>query len=155
MATGHWITAKGALFLMQGGWDDVSATNIKIGLLQSPQPATLDTLAEVSNLDFVSSLLALATEATATGYARQTLTRTNWTEDDTNDRANADASDVAFGALGGAVNNTIVGTFTFDEGGGTDASRTLISVDWYTTGVATNGGTYTTTIADAYRAVPV
>jgi hypothetical protein len=153
MATGHWITAKGAQFLMQGGWDDVAGTNIKMGLLVGSQPATLDTLAEVSNLDFVSSLLALATECSVGGYARQNLTRSNATEDDTNDRSNLDAADVAFGAL--AAGQTLFGSFTYDEGGGTDASRTLISVDWWTASVPTNGGTITVTIADHYRAVPV
>lgn len=144
---------------MQGGWDDASASNIKMGLLQSPQPAGLDTLAEVSNVNFVADLVTtgtgLATECTATGYGRQSMTRTNATEDDTNDRSNLDASDVSFGALGGAVNNTIVGTFTYDEGSGTDATRPVISVDWWATGVPTNGGTFTVTIADHYRAVPV
>jgi hypothetical protein len=155
MATGHWITAKGAQFLMQGGWDDVAGTNIKQGLLAGSQPASLDTLAEVSNLDFVSSLLALATECTATGYARQTLTRSAATEDDTNDRSNLDASDVAYGNLGGATNNTLVGTFTYDEGGGTDATRTLISVEWWPSTLTTNGGPITVPVADYYRGVPV
>lgn len=153
MATGHWITTKGAQFLMQGGWDDVAGTNIKVGLLKTSQPATLDTLAEVANLDFVSGLLALATEATAAGYARQSLTRSNWTEDDANDRSAADASDVAFGAI--AAGDTLVGAFIYDEGGGTDATRLLISVDWWASTVPTNGGTITYQIADLYRATPV
>lgn len=159
MATGHWITAKGAQFLMQGGWDDAVGTNIRMGLLAGSQPAGLDTLVEVSNVNFVADLLTtgtgLATECTATGYARQNMTRVNATEDDTNDRSNLDASDVAFGALGGATNNLIVGTFTYDEGSATDATRAVLSVDWWTTGVNTNGGTFTVSIADHYRAVPV
>jgi len=156
MATGHWITAKGAQFLMQGGWDDVAASNIKMGLLQSPQPAALDTLVENSNINFITDLISTgAVECTATGYARTSMTRVNATEDDTNDRSNLDASDVSFGALGGAVNNTIVGTFTYDEGAGTDGTRLVISIDWWATGVPTNGGTFTVTIADHYRAVPV
>lgn len=53
------------------------------------------------------------------------------------------------------MNNTIVGTFTYDEGAGSDATRLVISVDWWATGVPTNGGTFTVTIADHYRAVPV
>jgi hypothetical protein len=154
MATGHWITTKGAQYLMQGGWDDATAGNIKIGLLVGTQPTALDTLAEVANLDFVAGLLSAgAQECTAIGYARQALTRTPASEDDVNDRSNLDAADVAFGAL--AAGQSVIGTFTYDEGGGTDATRPLLSVDWWPTAVPLNGGTFTVLIADHYRAVPV
>lgn len=51
------------------------------------------------------------------------------TEDDTNDRVNIDAANQSFAAAPGV---TAQGVFFYHEGGGTDATRDLISV--HTTG---------------------
>jgi hypothetical protein len=153
MATGHWLTNRGKLLLLQGAWDDDAATLIRVGLLVGTQPVAADTAAEVADLNTVNDLLvtAGATECSAGGYARQNLTRSNATEDDANDRVNIDASDVAFGAL--ATGQTIIGAFFYDATTDTnDTTRQLMSVDWFTTGVPTNGGTITYPIADLYRA---
>lgn len=151
MATGHWATNRGKLWHARGGWDDETGTDVRMGYLKDSQPATLDTAAEVADLNFVSDLLALATEANFTNYARQTLTRSAATEDDTNDRVNMDASDVVIANSGGALNNTLYGAFFYDETGGTDATRELLSVDWFASTLTTNGGSLTYAIADLYR----
>lgn len=155
MATGHWLTNRGKLLLLQGKWDSAGASAIKCGYLQSPQPAAADTAAEVADFNTVADLLvtAGATEATFTNYARFSLTRTNATEDDTNDRVNLDAGDWVIAAAGGATNNTLAGVFFYDATTDTnDTTRLLISVDWFASTITTNGGSLTYAINDLYRA---
>lgn len=150
MATGHWLTNRGKLLLLQGLWDDAGATHVKCGLLAT-QANQFDTEAEVQDANTVADLLTHCTEITVSGYARQTLTRSAAVEDDTNNRVNMDADDVAFGALGSG--ETIVGIFFYDATTDTnDTTRLLISVDFFASGVPTNGGTFTYNIADLYRA---
>ena len=153
MATGHWFTNRGKLLVIQGAWDDNAASLIRIGLLVGTQPAAVDTAVEVADLNTVNDLLVVsaATECSVAGYARQNLVRTNATEDDANDRVNIDAADVAFGAL--TTGQTIIGAFFYDATTDTnDTTRLLLSVDWFTAGVPTNGGPITYPIADLYRA---
>lgn len=153
MATGHWLTNRGKLLLLQGAWDDAGSTAIKMGLLAGTQPAALDTAAEVADLDTVAGLLASATEATFTSYTRKDLTRSAVAEDDANDRVNLDAADVVWSPAGGATNNTVVGAFFYDATTDTDdTSRLLISVDWFASSITTNGGSLTYAITDLYRA---
>jgi hypothetical protein len=153
MATGHWFSNRGKLLIVQGQWDDAAAGAIKMGYLAGSQPASLDTAAEVADLNTVADLLALATEATFTNYARQTLTRTAAAEDDTNDRVNMDAANVTISSAGGATNNTLVGAFFYDATTDTsDSTRLLLSVDWFASSITTNGGDLTYTINDLYRA---
>jgi hypothetical protein len=155
MATGHWLTNRGKLLLLQGAWDDVGASIIRMGYLQTNQPAAVDTAAEVADLNTVNDLLVTAgcTEATFTNYARQNLSRSVVAEDDTNDRVNLDAADVTINSAGGAVNNTLYGAFFYDATTDTnDTTRLLISVDWFASPITTNGGNLTYAIADLYRA---
>lgn len=152
MATGHWLTNRGKLLLAQGAWDDDAATLFRIGLLVGSQPAAVDTQAEVADLNTVNDLLvtAAATECSVAGYARQNLSRSNAAEDDANDRVNLDAADVAFGAL--TTGQTVIGAFVYEASTDTnDTTRQLVSVDWFASGVPTNGGTFTYAIADLYR----
>lgn len=145
MATGHMLTNRGKLFLLQGAWDDSGATAIRVGLCKV-QGAAADTIAEVADLNTVADLLVTAgcTEADFTNYVRKNLTRTNFAEDDTNDRVQAVASAVTWSAAGGATNNTIFGAFIYDATTDTnDTTRLLISVDWFASGVPTNGGDFT------------
>lgn len=155
MATGHWISNRGKLLLVQGAWDDDAATIIRVGLVKV-QPAAADTQAEVADLNTVNDLIVTsgATECDFTNYARKNLSRTNWAEDDTNDRAQAVAAAVTWTAAGGATNNTILGAFFYDATTDTnDTTRLLISVDWFAAGVTTNGGDYTyDASAGLYRA---
>lgn len=153
MATGHMLTNKGKLKLMQGDWDDAAGTEMRFAYVVN-QHASMDTAVEVADLNFLNEAVgaALSVEATFTNYARQTLTRSNATEDDTNDRVNMDASDNTITSAGGATNNTLVGACHYEEAGGTDATRILMSIDWFATSLATNGGNLTYAITDLYRA---
>jgi hypothetical protein len=153
MATGHWFTTRGKLLMLQGVWADAGGTAIRMGYLKDSQPAGLDTQAENENLDTVAGLLAIATEANFTNYARQNLTRSGPTEDDTNDRVNMDISDVTIAFAGGATNNDLYGAFFYDATTDTDdTTRILLSVDWFATPIATNGGNFTYAVTDLYRA---
>ncbi|HEU0041408.1 MAG TPA: hypothetical protein VFQ15_03555 [Jiangellaceae bacterium] len=78
---------------------------------------------------------------------RIALTGETITEDDTNNRAAADANNVSFAA---APSTTAQGVAIYDEGNGTDAGRQLIGI--YTTGfpVPMDGG-LTVQIADYLR----
>lgn len=154
MATGHMLTNKGKLLLMQGLWDDGAAGVIKYGMVKV-QGAAADTAVEVADLNTVTDLIVTAgcTECDFTNYARGALTRSAATEDDANDRVNMDASDIVIASAGGATNNTILGVFFYDATTDTnDTTRLLISVDWFATGFPTNGGTYTYAITDLFRA---
>lgn len=142
MATGHWFTTRGKLLLMQGVWDDATATNIRLGLMKV-QGAGADTQVEVENLVTVTDLIVTqgCTECDFTNYARKNLSRTNWAEDTTNDRVNAVHALLTWTAAGGALNNTVLGAFTYDATVDTnDTTRILLSVDWFAAGVPTNGG---------------
>jgi hypothetical protein len=154
MATGHWMTNRGKLLIAQGAWDDDAAGAIKVGLCKV-QGVAADTAVEVADLNTVNDLIVTAgcTECDFTNYVRKVLTRTNFAEDDTNDWAQAVAASVTWTAAGGTTNNTILGAFFYDATTDTnDTTRLLISVDWFATGVPTNGGDYTYSVASGlYR----
>lgn len=144
MATGHMATNRGKLLLAQGQWDDAGSTAIKVGACKV-QGAAADTAAEVADLNTVNDLIVTAgcTECDFTNYARKNLTRTNWAEDDTNDRAQAVASLLTWASAGGVMNNTIYGLFFYDATTDTnDTTRLLLSVDWFATPFPTNGGDF-------------
>ena len=154
MATGAWITNRGKLLLMQGAWDDLGASVLKVGLCKV-QGATADTEAEVQDLNTVEDLITTAgcTECDFTNYARKALVRSAASEDDTNNRVNMDAGDLTWTSAGGATNNDIYGLFTYDSTTDTsDTTRLLVSVDWFASPVATNGGDFTYAISDLFRA---
>jgi hypothetical protein len=152
MATGHWITNRGKLWLFNGGWADTGASELRMGYLKDSQPVGLDTEAEVQDLNTVADLLAIATEANFTNYARQTLTRGTATEDDADNRVEADISIVTIANAGGTLNNDLYGAFFYTEGGGTDSTRELVSVDWFAAMLPTNGGNLSYDVTDLYRA---
>lgn len=78
-------------------------------------------LNSVADLDAVSGVSIHSERIALTGEA--------YTENDTNDRAEADASNVAFAAAPGV---TARGVAIYDEGNGTDAGRQVIAI--FTTG---------------------
>lgn len=90
-------------------------------------------------------------EITATNYTagwggagRKTASITI-SEQDANDRAIGVLSDITWTALGGAVNDTVVGAILIKEGGANDTTSRLI-VYWDLTDTATNGGDFTLTM---------
>lgn len=96
------------------------------------------------DLDFVSSIDGLTDISLST--ERVALTGEAAAEDDANNRANVDSNDVAFAAQA----ETAWGHIIYDEGGGTDATRTLIKGQSYASGQPVNGG-LTIAIADFVR----
>jgi hypothetical protein len=140
------MTNKGKLLLAQ---------NVRLWkalLIVGTQPVAADTVAEVADLNTVNDLLvtAGATECSVGGYARQTVGTITTTEDDTNDRVNIDSADIAFGAL--AAGQTIIGIAFYDyTTDTTDSTRLLLGIDWFATGIPTNGSTFTYTVADQFR----
>lgn len=150
----HWLTNKGKFLLMQGHWDDAGATVIRLGLLTGASvPAAIDTEAEIQDLNTVGELLALSGVAETTGawYSRKNLSRSNVTEDDTNNRANMDASDVTWTAA--TAGQTIYGAFWYDATTDTnDTTRLLMGLITFTSPVPTNGSDLVLTINDLVRA---
>lgn len=142
MATGHMLTNRGKLLLLQGAWDDVAATIIRCFLVKV-QGAGADTQGEIDDMNTVNDLIVTAgcTECDFTNYARKNLARTNFAEDDTNNWALAVATTITWTAAGGATNNTILGAGFYDASTDTnDTTRLLLSIDWFASGQATNGG---------------
>jgi hypothetical protein len=157
VATGHFLTNKGKQYLMQGKWETGSGTTINCALISGTQNTAALTAATVADLDFLSQVFANGsvepTTGTLTNYARKTLSRVNATETDATDSSDLDASDIVWTALGGALNLTLIGLAFFDNAGGTDASKILLSIDWFASSITTNGGDLTYAITTAlYRA---
>lgn len=155
----HWLTNRGKLLLLQGQWDDAGATALKIGLLAGAStPAAIDTEAEIQDLNTVSELLALtgvdepvgAWYTGAGSSGRINLTRTNASEDDTNNRVNMDTSNVTYTAA--TLGETIYGAFWYDGTTDTnDTTRLLCGLILFTP-VPTNGSDLTLTVTDLVRA---
>jgi hypothetical protein len=93
------------------------------------------------DLTTVAALLALTgiAEASGTGYARKTTVRQD-TVDNVNDRANLDADAITWNGASGWTARAVV---FYEEGGGTDATRNLISFHDSNFPVVTNGGDFT------------
>ena len=150
----HWLTNKGKLLLLQGHWDDAGATVIRLGLLAGASiPTGIDTEAEVQDLNTVDDLLVITNvdEPAAGWYSRKNLSRTNASEDDTNNRVNLDAADVTWTAATAGTN--IYGAFWYDATTDTnDTTRLLMGVITFGSVVPTNGSDLTLTITDLVRA---
>jgi hypothetical protein len=149
----HFLTNRGKLLLMQGGWNSAGGTAYKMGLLAgAAMPAAIDTATEVSVLNTVADLLpTLATECTGGTYARLSMTRTNATEDDANNRVNMDASDVVFAS--GTNGQQTYGAFWYDAtSDSTDTTRLLMGVLSFASAITFNGSTVTVAITDLVRA---
>lgn len=107
--------------------------------------------------DFITASGVGAAEITATNYAggfagagRKTLAGRTVSEDDPNDRAELDANDVPWTALGGAVNDTIQAVVIVKEGT-SDADSELIAYIDTSTGTpslpfTTNGSDFTAVV---------
>ena len=97
------------------------------------------------DLDTVTDLLAVGSvaEFTGTNYARATIDgeTAGAGPDDTNDRVNIDFTAEVFASLGVAAgtDGSVVAVVTYDEGGGADGTRHLISYHDSGLPVVTNG----------------
>ena len=160
MTVGHFLTNKGKLRLLQGAWNTAGNMDIRVGLIASPQPVGLDTAAEIADLNYVSELLALCTEAyfstgVSTSYTRKNLLRSNAVEDDTNDYISLDADSVVWEFAGfgypTGTQNTLYGAFFYDAtGSSVDTTHLLLSIDWFYAPIITTGGNITYAINNLY-----
>lgn len=139
----YWTT-KGKMDLASGG---VQVGTRVFRLLLVTSAGIPANAAAAENLNFVSEVTA--NECTFTNYARQTITMSTPSEDDTNDRSVIDATDPSvYTSAGGATNNTIGGAWLYRRVGGVDADASDIL--WVFLGLAggnitTNGGNITLT----------
>lgn len=155
----HWVSNRGKLLHMQGAWDDDASTLFRLGLLvntSSAVPAAVDTEAEIQDIATVTALLALTgvDEPTGGWYARANLSRTNWAQDDTNNRANAVAADVTFtGATVTGAETHIYGAFVYEASTDTnDTTRQFVSLIIFSPIIALNGSNILVDISDLFRA---
>ncbi len=92
--------------------------------------------------EFVASVTSLD-EVVATGYARVALTTKAVNEDLANDRAEFDADDAAFGALGNGSNDVISAVVLFRFVTNDADSPIVAHIDTGGFPKTTNGGTFT------------
>jgi hypothetical protein len=122
-----------------------TALDLRAAHVESTTGAT--DIANIINqdLDNVAAIEALTNISVHAN--RVALTGETSTEDDTNNRANVDSADIVFPAAAGV---TAWGAIIYDEGGGTDATRTLIWGMSFATGQPVDGG-LTLTVTDFLR----
>lgn len=146
MTTSSYVTNRGLKHILNGAFVP-GTTTIKALLITTEVAASTG-----RDLNTVADFLGVAAESTATGYARVTLTSGAVSEDDASDRAAGDFADISWGAIGGAVNTAIAQALVYIDGA-SDAARDVVIVAG-STGLPqnTNGGTFTTSISDLYRA---
>lgn len=101
------------------------------------------TVAQIRDLNVVSDLLALTTEATASGYTRATLANLTITENDSTDQVTITADNYQWTSV--ASGETWLGIAYFIHTGANDGVRTLVGVDVPASSIATNGGSITLT----------
>ena len=125
--------------------DDWGSATARAGMLTVKQADD-----DLRDHDDVAAMLAAAnTETIATSYARITdITPVAASVDDTNNRVDFDAADLAFGVIGNGTNETIVGCWTYkfvtDDAGSTPISwhdlsfttdGSAVTIQWATDGV--------------------
>lgn len=115
------------------------ATDLRALVFNTSTP----TVAQIRDLNVVSDLLALTTEATASGYTRATLANLTITENDSTDQVTITADNCQWTSV--ASGETWLGIGYFIHTGANDGVRTLVGVDVPTSSVTTNGGSVTLT----------
>lgn len=120
------------------GDSDIGATDYRALLLETTAAGAFN-----PDLDDVAALLAVGSvaEFVGTNYARATLDGEAASVDDTNDRANIDFTAEVWTSLGVAAgtDGSVVAFVAYEEGGGTDATRNLVSYHDSGFPVVTNG----------------
>jgi hypothetical protein len=146
LTTSSYVTNRGLKHIINGAF--VPGTTTIKALLITTEVA----YSTGSDLNTVADFLGVASETTATGYSRATLASGAVSEDDANNRAAGDFADVSWGSIGGATNTAIAQMLVYIDGAN-DAARDVVLVCG-STGLPqnTNGGTFTTSISDLYRA---
>lgn len=112
------ITNRGKHLALNGGW---AALDLRMCVFTGTQTGAND-----PDLNFVSDLDAVS--GISIHSERIALASESYTEDDANNRENADAGNVTFAAAPGV---TAQGVAIYDEGSASDATRAIIAI--YTT----------------------
>jgi hypothetical protein len=127
---------------------DLNAHDIRLMLLKVAASTTADTDVDAATLSAITTL----GEIVATSYARQALANEAVNTDTANDRGEFDSDDVAFGALGGATNDTIGALLLYRHVDGTAANDIPIAyIDGAifpggASSMTTNGSTVSVTV---------
>lgn len=116
---------------------DTAGDDIRVLLVSAGTTADTDQDAE-----FITDITTLD-EVAATSYARQALANEIVNQDDPNDRAEFDADDAAFGALGNGMNDSVDGAVYFKFVTVDADSVVICHVDTGGFPFTTNGGTVT------------
>lgn len=132
------VTNRGKFTVFSSG---IPALDLRMCYFTGTQTGTND-----PDINTVADLEAVT--GVSVGAERVALTSVTVTEDDASDRVNVDAANLSFGAVAA----TAQGVAIYNEGGGTDATRTIVTI--YTTNfpVAMNSG-LNITISDWLRGV--
>ncbi len=132
---------------MADGSIDLDTNTIRILLLKTTAAGAYD-----PDLNTVADVLAVGSvaECDFTNYARKTMTVTV-SVDDTNNRANIDATDVTWSSAGGASNNTPVAALIYKFVTNDAGSTPIAYYDTNFGSTSTNGGDWTLTISDFLR----
>lgn len=125
-----------------------SATDIRAAVFKGTAPSA----ATIRDMNFLSDLIAVSTEAAAVGYARADLASVAIAENDTPDTVTITAAAPTMTSVAAGETWTHIGYYIETASTPTDANRILLSVDTPTSSIATNGSnitlpalTYTTT----------
>ena len=116
---------------------DLDANDIRVLLVKVAASTTTDTEQDAATISAFTTL----GELVATNYVRKALTGEVVNEDLTNDRAEFDAADVTWTALGGAANDTIGAAIIFKFITDDTDSIPIAYIDL--TDTTTNGGDIT------------
>ena len=114
-----------------------AATDLRALVFKTTTP----TVAQIRDCNTVADLLALTTEAAASGYTRATLAGLAITENDTADQVTITANSYQWATV--ASGETWLGIGYFIHTGANDSVRSLVGVDVPTASIATNGGSIT------------
>jgi hypothetical protein len=134
----HVAYAKGKEQMLKGNviWDDATSGYIRAMLVKSSYTPNANTHQYISDIS--------ASELVATSYARQSVTGRTLTINGT--VVEIDSSNISFGAIGGATNDTI-GGLVFYKYNASDSSALLLFYIDTSPDTLTNGGTVDFTIA--------
>lgn len=130
----HTVTNKGLFNFFSTAIS--GATDLRAAVFKGSAPS----IATIKDMNFLTDLTAVMTEAAAVGYTRQDLSGVALAENDASDNVTFIASAPTMTNV--AVGETWVAIGYYIEAG-TDATRLLVSVDIPASTLVTNGGNVT------------
>lgn len=130
----HTVTNRGLFTFFNSAIS--GSTDLRAAVFKGAAPSQ----AAIKDMNFLSDLIAVMTEASATGYARADLAGVTLTESDASDNITFVATAPTMTSV--AVGETWVAIAYYIENA-SDATRALISVDVPSSTLVTNGGNVT------------